>query len=462
MRVEIRKIPYDLYIVIAVSTLLLVVIAVNELSGLEMQALRVVLGLPFILFFPGYVLISALYPEKKRYFDRNGEPTDPPSDDEPEEEEKEIKGKGLDGLERVALSLGLSIAITPLIGLVLNWTYEWDPEHLGIRLVPILASQYLFILVCGIVAVKRRLGAPEEDRFSIVMDLTFPKEHTTMDKVLTMGIVLMMVLSVGMLIYIIVVPREGESFTEFYVLGPGGMADDYPRNIYLEEEKLVYIGVGNHEHRDMNYTLVMSIDDGAMNTTVESYDHVTLSRSRQPSMPLRVQDGATEEIGVNFSVLEVGSFKLRLLLFLDGEEYRDLHLWIKVFQEEHLVRSRDAEIEFYLAGPGGDPSLLATMLQDDVPAHLTVGLRNAGADIMDLNLTISTGAATEWQELQVPPVPVKISSGSGGFMEVAVNSTSSVGPIDVLLDLEPGEHVLRFRLLNIDETLTISHSVEVA
>src|SRR5574337_2061409 len=61
---------------------------------------RVVLGLPFVLFFPGYVLIAALYPRRS----------------------------DLDGVERVALSLGLSLAVVPLIGLVLNYTL-W-----GIRL----------------------------------------------------------------------------------------------------------------------------------------------------------------------------------------------------------------------------------------------------------------------------------------------------------------------------------------
>src|SRR3989442_5344824 len=44
---------------------------------------RVVLGLPFVLFFPGYVLIAALYPRRS----------------------------DLDGVERVALSLGLSLAV---------------------------------------------------------------------------------------------------------------------------------------------------------------------------------------------------------------------------------------------------------------------------------------------------------------------------------------------------------------
>ncbi len=67
---------------------------------------RIVLGVPFVLFFPGYALITALVPRKT----------------------------GMSGIERVALSFGLSIALVILIGLALNYT------PFGIRLVPILSS----------------------------------------------------------------------------------------------------------------------------------------------------------------------------------------------------------------------------------------------------------------------------------------------------------------------------------
>ena len=56
--------------------------------------IRTILGLFLILFIPGYSLIAALFPRKG----------------------------DLDGIERAALSFGLSIAVTPLIGLALNYT----------------------------------------------------------------------------------------------------------------------------------------------------------------------------------------------------------------------------------------------------------------------------------------------------------------------------------------------------
>jgi hypothetical protein len=102
-----------------VAVTMLFVFTVNTSSLLYV---RYVLGGVFVLFLPGFMLISALYP-------RSGE---------------------LDGLERVALSIGLSLAIVPLIGLLLNYT-PW-----GIRLEPIMISMAVFAEALAVVCVVRR------------------------------------------------------------------------------------------------------------------------------------------------------------------------------------------------------------------------------------------------------------------------------------------------------------------
>jgi uncharacterized membrane protein len=50
------------------------------------------------------------------------------------------------------LSVGLSIALVPLVGLVLNYT-PW-----GIRLDPSLMSLILLVLVLGVMGVYRKYG----------------------------------------------------------------------------------------------------------------------------------------------------------------------------------------------------------------------------------------------------------------------------------------------------------------
>jgi len=84
--------------------------------------IRYITGSLFVLYLPGAALIELLYP-------RRGDLTQ---------------------LERVALSLGLSLAIVPLIGLILNYT-PW-----GIRLDPIITSLTLLTIILALGAVYRK------------------------------------------------------------------------------------------------------------------------------------------------------------------------------------------------------------------------------------------------------------------------------------------------------------------
>ena len=439
MRIEVRERPYDIYAIFAASTLLVLAIVIVP----DIDALRLVLGLPFVLFFPGYVLISALYPERKRFFDAEGREVVTPSssedgregddaggsDEGPEEVRPE--GKGLDGLERIALSLGLSIAITPLIGLVLNYTYDWDPEHLGIRLVPILVSQYIFICVGGIAAIIRRSKVPAEDRFAIVLDLSMPKERSRADRFLTMGIVIMMVLSVSLLAYIIIVPREGESFTEFYILGPTKKAEGYPRNLLIGERSQLWIGIGNHEHHDMNYTLVLSISANATNTTVQDLNDVVMSTSVRPEMKVDVGDGLTTEMQCNVSFSMEGQYKLRFLLFVDGRQYNDVHLWVRVFTEDHLMTASDGTTEVFMAGPGGDPSLLTDEISIEGLLEFSVGVVNGGRSDRLVNISLSIGPASSWVQMDPSTGPVALEQGEGAFFTIYLEAGSSMDPVDI-------------------------------
>ncbi|HXX73176.1 MAG TPA: DUF1616 domain-containing protein [Candidatus Acidoferrales bacterium] len=91
-------------------------------SGSPWVVFRWVLGSVFVLFIPGYATVEALFPE-------TGE---------------------LNSLERFALSIGLSLALAPLIGLFLNYT-PW-----GIRLAPIVISLTIISLGMVLVSLVRR------------------------------------------------------------------------------------------------------------------------------------------------------------------------------------------------------------------------------------------------------------------------------------------------------------------
>ena len=220
VKIEWKNYPVDIIICLIWS------IAIIPAVLLDIKALRIVLGLPFILFIPGYVLVFALFP-----------------------------GRDIDLIERIALSFGLSIAVVPLVGLALNYT-PW-----GIRLEPILTSLIALVFILSIIGWYRWQSLPimhhplKKRRFFISIDLHLPKGESKMENVLTIVLIISILISISLLIYIIVTPRVGESFTEFYILGPNGKAEGYPTNLSVGENGTVIIGIVNHEHEVINYTV---------------------------------------------------------------------------------------------------------------------------------------------------------------------------------------------------------------
>ena len=111
---------------VACATVLIVFVVPEDASPLIY--VRYVLGAIFVLWLPGYVLVKALFPKEK----------------------VELKTTAnLDIVERVALSIGLSLALVPLVGLLLNYTL-W-----GIRLIPIVLSLFALTVAFATVAVAR-------------------------------------------------------------------------------------------------------------------------------------------------------------------------------------------------------------------------------------------------------------------------------------------------------------------
>ena len=96
-----RTIPFWLTIFVSLATLITVYLT-PQVEPWSM--VRIVVGAVFVLFIPGYSLIHILFPTKE-----------------------------MDFIERTALSVGLSFAVTPIIGLILNYS------SLGIRLDPLIA-----------------------------------------------------------------------------------------------------------------------------------------------------------------------------------------------------------------------------------------------------------------------------------------------------------------------------------
>ncbi|MCB0238602.1 MAG: DUF1616 domain-containing protein, partial [Anaerolineae bacterium] len=91
-----------------------------------LQPLRLALGLAYVLFVPGYCLTAALFPRE---------------DD-------------IDGIERLGLSLGLSVAWVPVLALILD-RLPW-----GLRLWPIVVGELLSMAIFAAIALWRRSRLP--------------------------------------------------------------------------------------------------------------------------------------------------------------------------------------------------------------------------------------------------------------------------------------------------------------
>ena len=109
--------PISVWFWASVGATLLSAALIFATSGVALD-LRYVFGSILVLFLPGFSLIELLYPKRE-----------------------------LDELTRFALSIGLSLALVPLVGLVLNYT------PFGIRLLPVafsLSGLTLAFLVCAL------------------------------------------------------------------------------------------------------------------------------------------------------------------------------------------------------------------------------------------------------------------------------------------------------------------------
>jgi len=269
-----KKIPSDLLIVIGLVLLTDIFVLA---PGLNETILRNVLGLPLVLFLPGYTLIAALFPAKS----------------------------DLDGIERTALSFGLSIAVVPLIGLGLNYT------PFGIRPLPVLVSLSIFIFIMCWLAYTRRASLPETEAFEISFSAAalslkneiLEKSESKLDRALTIILILSILMSVATLEYVILTPKEGEHFTEFYVLGPHGIADNYTTDYTLGQSGTMIVGVVNHEYRPVNYTMQVKLENQLL-PLPENLQHITLDHNE------------TWEETVTFTPPLVGQdMKLEFLLF---------------------------------------------------------------------------------------------------------------------------------------------------
>ncbi|MBO4247098.1 DUF1616 domain-containing protein [Halomicrobium sp. IBSBa] len=260
----IRTVPADIAVTFALVVLANLTVLVPVLSGTTPQILA---GLLFVLFVPGYTFVAAMFPAAG---------TSPSGDDVTAAEIFPFS-RGIDTLERLVLSGGMSVTIASLVGLFLSTTVGFSPA-------PVVTVLSLVSLLGAVLAVYRRRQMPPAERFGTDLHRQFEDWHdsvierpvsreTVLNVVLAVSVVAA-TLSVG---YVLAVPNNGEQSTELYLLAGG------PNSDFVSEETVnglsngsteeLTLAVGNDEREHRQYTVLVRFQEihlGDNETTVLS------------------------------------------------------------------------------------------------------------------------------------------------------------------------------------------------
>jgi uncharacterized membrane protein len=271
---------------------------------------RIVLGLPFLLFFPGYALMTALL------------------------------GKSVDTLERTALSVITSVAVVGLIGFGLNYTTS------GITLHPAIYSIGGFIGLTSIAGYVRLSLLKEIKLANEVRISRSDGLKKTFTNPFTLVLVGAVVISLGALGYSVVAFGSSEKYTEFYILGLNGKADNYPVEFLMQNNQTyqvnydsgidsttgewgkITLGIVNNEKTRATYSVEIKIDG----EVAKINDSGNLAGGLNS---IELQPGSKWEKDIEFSPTHSGdNQKVEFQLFKDKSPDPDntLQLWIKAHE----------------------------------------------------------------------------------------------------------------------------------
>jgi len=258
-----------------------------------LSPVRLILGSVYVLYVPGYCLTAALFPA----------------------------AEDLDRIERLGLSLGLSIAIVPLLALLLD-RLPW-----GLRVWPIVLGECAVMALCIAVALVRRARLSPPTAY--VPELRWrprawwrglpPIERRVYS--LAGGALLLAALCTA---WVLIVPAPGSSMTEFYMLGKQGHAEEYPREAKQDEDLAVTLGINNHEREAHTYRLEVWVQDAWQpdrRALVKQAGDITLAPGESWRSPLTWRmPWAGDDQQVEFLLFSGDA----------AEPYRRLQFWVDV------------------------------------------------------------------------------------------------------------------------------------
>lgn len=160
-----------------------------------------------------------------------------------------------------------------------------------------------------------------------------------MDSVLNALLIVSILLAVVSVGYAVTVPKQGDAFTEQYLLTEQEngtlVADNYPTEFEAGETRPIVVGIGNHENRNVTYFLVVKLQE----VGVENNSPTVLNETELGRFQIQVMDGEIHFQKLNISPKMTGTrLRLAFLLYKDRppanptleNAYRETRLWINV------------------------------------------------------------------------------------------------------------------------------------
>jgi uncharacterized membrane protein len=241
-------------------------------------ALRLPFGLLAVLFLPGYALAVALFPESRQF----------------------------DPTEWLALALGLSLAVSLLIAIGLNYL-PW-----GVRPAPIILTVTGGTWAASAVAWRRRQAIPSGTLPLAGMRGAWQGQPGPARRAMMFAGAALFIALAALAVTLLWPPVPD---TEFFALGSGGLAESYPTRATVGEPISLPVGISNHEHGSQTFTIEARLGGAAL----------------AKSEPVVVAPGASWQGQISFAAPQAGDHQAVDIDLLQGDTVqRRLRLWLDV------------------------------------------------------------------------------------------------------------------------------------
>jgi len=260
-------------------TTLLVIFALTESNNF----LRTVLGIAFVVFFPGYALQAALFPGQK----------------------------DLRLIERIVLSFALSIAVVPPLILFLNYT-PW-----GITLSSVIIILGFYVFLISMFGIYRRSLLPEDECFKIIVPEIASLKKRFKNNMIFYLVMIGVTLFSLMSFHSFANTSRNDGFSEFYLKSLDNGIENFTKGVKSGSKIEFVLGVRNFEFEDCDYTIKIYVDS-RLSATIGPFN-------------LKKGEKREEKVSLSPGTDLTGNAKVECILFKnnDLEPYRSVHLWIE-------------------------------------------------------------------------------------------------------------------------------------